>query len=238
MNEFTYRLFMVYLDLDELETVFKGRLLWSSGAPNVAWLRRADHLRKSKAPWRQAVEELVVAKTGHRPTGRIRLLTHLRYFGFCFNPVSFYYCFNEADTEVETIVAEVNNTPWLEQHCYVLGAESNEARGAGNHRHRFSKDFHVSPFMPMDVDYDWRFNSPGKSLAVHMENYRQGDLFFDATLNMKRYEMTGGNLASALARYPVMTGKVVGLIYWQALRLWLRRTPFFEHPTSEPSATP
>lgn len=229
-NEFTYRLFMAYLDLDELDAVFAGRWLWSTKGPNLAWLRREDHQRQSQKSLREAVSDAVEQRTGRRPEGPIRLLTHLRYFGFIFNPVSFFYCFDASGERVETIVAEVHNTPWLEQHNYVLGSAMNEAKSPLHHRYRFAKDFHVSPFMPMDVDYDWHFNRPARQLSIHMENFRAGERFFDATLVMDRVEITSGSLASALARYPLMTGKVVTLIYWQALKLWLRKTPFHTHP--------
>jgi DUF1365 family protein len=82
----------------------------------------------------------------------------------------------------------------------------------------------------MDMDYDWRFSAPGESLAVHMENFREGERVFDATLELKREPITSAALTRALLAYPFMTVKVVAMIYWQALRLWLRRTPFFDHP--------
>jgi hypothetical protein len=237
-NRFTYRLFMMYLDLDELDEVFRGRWLWSAGAPNLAWLRRGDHQRQSSRPLKEAVADAVEAQTGRRPAGRICLLTHLRYFGFVFNPVSFFYCFNEAGTQVETIVAEVHNTPWFEQHNYVLTTAMNQGRGDGHHNYRFPKVFHVSPFMPMDVEYDWHFTTPGRKLSVHMEDHRQGARFFDATMVLERKPITGPNLASALARYPLMTFSVVALIYWQALKLWLKKTPFHSHPKTTRNPAP
>ena len=94
VHEFSYRVFQVYLDLDELDHVFQGRLLWSTKGANVAWFRRTDHVGDPRMPLRDAVSELVERRTGRRPRGPIRLLTHLRYFGYCMNPVSFYYCFD------------------------------------------------------------------------------------------------------------------------------------------------
>jgi len=225
------------------------------------------------------------------------MLTHLRYFGIGFNPVTFYYCFDRDDTRVETIVAEITNTPWKDRHAYVLSCpapapvvggeagwlfestqcalEPAERRymdvsagqlhtevdcegggeghllysakgplsltlphdGGGNKsarllRFRFNKSFHVSPFMPMQMEYDWRFSSPSQRLTVHMQNMQDGAKLFDATLDLQRREITGASLASALVAFPFMTAQVVFAIYWQALRLWLKRIPFHSHPNS------
>ncbi len=119
-HTFSYRLFMMYIDLAELNQVFKKRWFWSAKHPALARFRRERHLGDPTIPLEQSVRDLIRDTTGQVPHGPIRLLTHLQYFGYCFNPVSFYYCFDETDTRVETIVAEVNNTPWGEQHCYVL----------------------------------------------------------------------------------------------------------------------
>ncbi len=228
-NEFRYRLFQVYLDLSELETVFSGRWLWSAKRPNVAWFRREDHLGDPAQPLDEAVRELVRSETGQRPVGPIRLLTHLRYFGYIMNPVSFYYCFDARGEHVETIVAEVHNTPWGERHCYVLPSDAN-AGTPEKQSFRFSKAFHVSPFMSMNQTYGWRFNEPGDQIAVHMENYDRGGKLFDATLTLERRPMTAASLAGVLASYPWMTVGVIAAIYWQALRLWMRGAPTYPHP--------
>jgi DUF1365 family protein len=228
-NRFRYRLFMMYLDLDELPSLFSGRWLWSTRRPAVARFRRADHLGAPETPLADAVRDLVETASGRRPAGPIRLLTNLRYFGFGMNPVSFFYCFDETGARVETIVAEVNNTPWGERHCYVLTPDMEQGPRAAK-VYRFDKDFHVSPFMGMKQVYEWRFSDPTATLPVHMINFEDGRRLFDATMVLNRTEMTGRALARVLVQYPLLTVKVFVGIYYQALKLRLKRCPFHPHP--------
>ncbi|MHC4472244.1 MAG: DUF1365 domain-containing protein, partial [Planctomycetota bacterium] len=171
-NEFTYSMFMLYLDLDEVPGIFRDRWLWSADRPALAWFRRRDHFGDPRVSLDVAVRDLVEERTDRRPEGPIRLLTHLRYFGYCFNPASFYYCF-DGDGELETIVTEITNTPWGERHRYVHDEESNLGAEKWK-RFRFRKDFHVSPFMGMDQSYDWRFRTPDRRLVTHMETFEAG----------------------------------------------------------------
>lgn len=228
-NAFEYRLFMAWLDLSELDTVFRGRWLWSIHRRNLAWLRRADHFGDPSRPLDEAVRDLVLQRTGQRPAGPIRMLTHLRYFGHCFNPVTFYYCYDQADERTETVVAEVSNTQWGERHCYVLPRSQARLRGASQ-EFALDKEFHVSPFLPMETRYQWRFTEPGARLLVHLRNEQHGRHAFDASLSLERREITGTSLAGALLRFPFMSMKVVLLIYWQALKLKLKGARFYTHP--------
>lgn len=220
---------MVWLDLAELDAVFRGRWFWSTRRRTLAWLRREDHFGDPACPLDEAVRELVLQRTGRRPAGPIRMLTHLRYFGHCFNPVTFYYCYDETGERTETIVAEVSNTPWGETHCYVLPRSTARVHGPAQ-QFELDKGFHVSPFLPMETRYRWRFTEPGGRLLVHLRNEQQGRHAFDATLSLQRREITGASLAGALLRYPLMTMKVVMLIYWQALKLKLKGATFYSHP--------
>ncbi|MEZ4586868.1 MAG: DUF1365 domain-containing protein [Gemmatimonadales bacterium] len=227
-HRFRQRLFMVYLDLEELPRAFAGTRLWSAERAAPARFRRADYLGPSGQPLDHAVRDLVERRLGRRPAGPIRMLTHLRYWGFVFNPVTFYYCFEPTANEVEAIVAEVTNTPWNERHAYVLDGRSTRDRSGT--RHRLTKRFHVSPFMPMGHDYRWRFSTPGRGLVVHMESLAEGARVFDATLALRRRPITAGALRGALLKYPAMTLTVVAGIYWQAAALWIKGAPFHSHP--------
>jgi DUF1365 family protein len=235
-HAFRYPLFMAYLDLAELDTVFAGRWLWSTRRPALVRFDRRDHLGDPAHGLDQAVRDLVAERTGERPRGPIRLLTHLRYGGYVFNPVSFYYCFDAADRGLEAVVAEVNNTPWGERHCYVL-----DGRGLGESERwlhaRSAKAMHVSPFHPMALDYHWGFRRPDDRLAVRMALKSAGasvpsaeSVVFDATLVMQRVPIGAGTLAATLLRFPLMTLQVIVAIHWQALRLWLKRLPLHDHP--------
>lgn len=225
-NRFRYPLFMMYLDLSELPTVFDGTPGWSARGRALAWFKRSDYLAPHALSLDEAVRNLVAARTGRRPKGPIRLLTHLRYFGYCMNPVSFYYCFNEAGDRLETIVAEITNTPWKERHQYVLAAPE----GALARRFEFDKQFHVSPFLPMDMQYRWVFGVPDERLYVNMQNFKDGAPVFDATLTLKQEAISSWALLRTLAAFPFMTLKVIAAIHWQAVKLWCKRTPFFAHP--------
>ncbi len=179
-NRFRYSLFMMYLDLAELDHIFQGRTLWSVERPNIAWFRRRDYLGDPSLPLDAAVRNLVRERLGHRPEGPVRILTHLRYFGHNFNPVSIYYCFDRTGSNVQTIVADITNTPWGERYSYVLDKKQDVGTGE-ERRFRFAKTFHVSPFLDMDIEYDWRFSEPGDVLRVQMIDFHKGARLFVAT---------------------------------------------------------
>jgi DUF1365 family protein len=231
-HEFRYRLALAYIDLDELPTLLGGRLLASR--PGLARFRRRHYLGDEHMPLADAVRDVVADRAGVRPSGPVRVLTNLSSFGHCFNPVSFYYCMDEAAVSVEAVVAEVTNTPWGERHAYVL-ARANEdcspvnlagAVLAGDS----TKALHVSPFMGMDQRYEWRVSVPGDTLSVHFASSRGGDIAFDATLSLQRHELTNATLTRMSARYPASALRMLALIYAQALRLKLKGMPVHPHP--------
>lgn len=222
-HAFRQRMFMLYLDLAELPEVFDGFWCWSARRAALASFRRSDYFGDSTIPLDGAVRDFVATQLGARPTGPIRLLTHLRYFGYIQNPVSFYYGYAPDGTTLEWVMADITNTPWGERFAYVVPWQSGEPA-------HLDKQFHVSPFMPMDHRYRWRFTPPGAQLHVHMENLQHGDRIFDATLHLKRTPIGSKSLAASLLVYPWMTAAVVGGIYWNAFRLWLKGARSYPHP--------
>jgi uncharacterized protein len=233
-HAFNYSVFMMYLDTRELEEIFSLSPLWSlkRWAP-VRFAREDFHTGNSTDDKPMSVDEAVrntvLERTGIVLTGPIRMLVNLRYWGFNMNPLSTYYCFDASGTEVLAIVAEVHNTPWNERHSYVLaGDDFSNKQKAG-----FKKQFHVSPFNPIAMDYRWFSTTPAQTLAIHLENWQQDKKIMDATLTLEREPITATALNKILIRFPWMTVKVITAIYWQALKLWAKGLPLFDHSASQ-----
>jgi hypothetical protein len=164
--------------------------------------------------------------TGKYPAGPVRLLAHPRHFGISMNPISCFYCFDPDGITLQTMVAEVTNTPWRERIPYVLPCDS----GKKQQRVSFAKKMHVSPFNPMAMDYLSRFNAPEKKLYLHLENRIEQQCITDATLTLIREPLTRASLLRLLWQFPFQTAQVAIGIYWQAIRLWLRGARFYHHP--------
>jgi DUF1365 family protein len=220
---------MLYLDLEELPSVLQSGLGLHAERLSPASFCRRDHLGDADVPLREAVFGLIKSKTGLAPAGPVRLLTLLRNIGYYFSPLNLYFCFDCSGNVVEAVVAEVTNTPWVEKHWYVLW-EGNRFGPADKLWFRHPKSFHVSPFMDMDAEYEWRLKVPGPHLAVHIANLQEGRRFFDVSMVLTRRELSRGAMTRTLLRHPWMTVRVSQAIYWQALRLWLKKSPFYSHP--------
>jgi DUF1365 family protein len=224
-KEFSHRLALAYIDLDELPRLLGGRLL--RPGPGLLRFRSRDYLGVGRGQLADAVRDRVAELSGQRPEGPIRLLTQLRSWGLCFNPVSFYYCLDdEGAGVVEAVLAEVTNTPWGERHSYLLTADQSRSILHG----QFSKELHVSPFMGMDHVYDARASQPGPTLSVHIESRRGGKATFDATLALERRELTRASAAALSLRYPLATARVLALIYGHAVGLKLAGARVHPHP--------
>ena len=241
-HEFSYRFFLMYLDLDELPGLLDPYPLWSARRRAPARFRREDFMGDPARPLDECARDAVEAATGSRPAGPVRLLAGLRYLGHSFNPVSFYYCFEGSGERVDAVVADVNNIPWGERHPYVLARGSRRGTVLAD---ELDKTLHVSPLMGMDQTYGFRANEPGERLSVHIESRPvqrvtasrepqdvapRARKAFDATLSLRRHELSRARLAGMLARYPALSLQTVAKIYAQSLRLKLKGARYFPHP--------
>ena len=247
-HNFSYPIFMVYLDLDEINDLFSSKWYCSINKANVVTYRRDDFFGDNSKPLKESVIEYVseyLEDIGQvtPPIVSVRGLMHLRYANFVFNPVVFYYCFDASDRLV-AILSEITNTPWDERHVYVHSCLSESAPSGLKENKKyvfeFDKQFHVSPFNPMNMSYRWVFSCPDEEIKVHMTNTiytgagidsTSGVTHFDATLTLEKKDFSK-KLLQTLIQYPFMTVKVVLGIYWQALKLWIKRIPFYDHPNT------
>ena len=216
-HAFNYRIFMFGIDLDDLEALHERTRFFSSRGFNWAWLRRADYC-PGAPDLQQAVLEKASALAGHPVSGKVFMLANLRYLGLYFSPVNFYFI-GPAD-DPDWLLAEVSNTPWNERHYYLVDIHAPQST---------QKCFHVSPFNPIDMHYRWQINPQSQSLTLQLDAWRE-DKEFVAGLALDHRPLDSANLLRALLATPVMTIKIVAGIYWEALKLFIKRAPFYGHP--------
>ena len=216
---------MLYLDLDDLQSAFLGKLFWSYNKPNLASFYRSDFYGDKRKTIKKSIQSLLFKKINLDHKGKIFLLTTIRYFSFTFNPVSFYYCFDES-SNIQAIVTHITNTPWNEKHAYVHDCRN---KSSMSKKFEFDKDFHVSPFMPMNINYSWVFSPPKDFLFVSMDSYISDKLVFNATLKMTKRAWGNFSLNKILFLSLPMSIKSIVLIYFNALILFIKRAKFYPH---------
>ena len=226
-HEFTYRVLMAWLDLDELPEALDAHPLWSARRPAPVRFDRRDFHGPPEVPLDVAVRDTVAEVLGHRPTGPIRMLAHLRTWGWAFNPIAFYFVLTPDGSEVDVLVAEVTNTPWHERHAYVIPVGAPSLPDPV----RFPKELHVSPFMDLDLDHEFSFSEPGaERLTIAMDDRRGDDHVFAATLDLHRLPLDRATMGRALRQHPLPAQRVSAGIYVEALKLWWKHAPFRHHP--------
>ena len=225
-HSFTYSTTMLFLDLDDIKNAFNQNIFWSYEKFNLASFYRKDFFGDSKKSLKSEIIKLLAKKLKVEIKGKIFLLTTLRYFGYCFNPVSFYYCYNK-NKELVAIVSHITNTPWEERHAYVHDCRKIKN---GTKVFEFKKDFHVSPFLPMDLKYNWKFVEPRDFLFISMECFKNQEKYFNATLKMTKKAWSPYALNRLLFLSFPMGIKSIISIYWNALILYLKKVKFYPHP--------
>jgi uncharacterized protein len=227
-HEFEYPIFMAFLDVERIPALMQVSRLASHNRWNWASFYESDHFGDTQQPLYQRIAGDARSHGIQLPDGQIFLLTHLRYLGYNFNPVSFYYCFDRRD-QLQLILAEVNNT-FGETQNYWLSPAIQVATSEKARSYKFPKTFHVSPFMSMDCRYHWTFTQPGDLLTVQTNVAENDEALFDSTLRLERRPWTARSLRDALLRFPWVTAKTIAAIHWEAARLFLKKVPLFHHP--------
>lgn len=224
-HEFQYRLYLNWIDLDEVKQIFNIPLIISSGKlPAIIKFNRKHYMAPEKGDLKTVVLDKIEEDLGFRPDGKVCILTTIQYFGLCYNPVSFYFAF-EGEKAV-AVASEINNTPWDQRFTYCQDLRQKKFKD-------FKKEFHISPFMPMDMDYKWFFSNPGEKLSIFMQNFEKDQKVFDANLKLKKKTFSKASMFINAVLFPLMPLKIIFGIYYHAFRLWLKKTPFYEHPENQ-----
>jgi DUF1365 family protein len=226
-HEFLYRVFYFYLDLRELEETARKLKIFGVNRANLYSLRDGDHFQYDETGRPRPIADNVrefLARSGCplEDHGSIRMLCFPRMCGYVFNPITIYFCFR-ADGTPHASVVEVGNT-FRELKPYLVPRTES---GGADFEVRVPKDYYVSPFSPVDLEFHFRFHLPDERLRVFIDDYDAEGKVLVSTLTGKRREMTFGQLARFTLKFPLLTLRVIFLIHWQALRIWLKKIPFF-----------
>jgi uncharacterized protein len=233
-HRFTYQVMNALIDIGRLADADRISRLFRVNRRGIFSFYERDHGPRDGSSLRAHVEQLLRARDVELDGGRILLLCYPRLFGYVFNPLSVYYCY-DAGGALAALIYEVRNTVGG-IHSYVLPVGAAEASEAGI-RQTQDKTFYVSPFIGMAMRYHFRMLPPGESVKVRiLETDADGPLLA-ATFSGRRHGLTTGELVAALLRLPFVTLKVMGAIHFEALRLWLKGARLHPPPRPHPART-
>lgn len=239
-HQFEYKMTWTLLDLDKAEQLFQKSRLWGIEKANIVSYRQADFHQNNRSAdcslpsplaTKQNVLDSIQRHKGEEFNGKVFMLSHLRNYGYNFNSVCFYLCYDHQD-KLKYIISEITNTPWGERHSYIFDCEKdNDSERDAVMQFNFSKAFHVSPFIKMDMHYRWSFKVTAKNLRVHMVLITsEGQKYFDTTFTAELIPLTHKTMRQYAFRHALQPHKMSFLIYWQALKLWLKRLKVYDHP--------
>ncbi|TSA33088.1 MAG: DUF1365 domain-containing protein [Verrucomicrobiaceae bacterium] len=216
-HEFVYRIFLFFLDLDEVDHL--GIPIFSTNSPNVYALHDSDYFRLGGGSIRDNLLTFLRSEGVTEMPARIRLLTLPRLLGYTFNPISVFFCFDSENRPLTSVVQVGNTFGEFKPFVVPLDPESPLFHA------RLPKHFYVSPFSALDLEFDFRFDFPGEHLRILIDDYQGAEKTLISTLTGSRRELTLGSLLFLSIKYPLVTLKIITLIHWEAFRLWWKRIP-------------